>query len=715
MAKRYVSRSEIKELTLRGIIVGALITIVFTAANLYLGLKVGLTFSTAIPATVIAMGILRIFSDATILEYNMVQTQASAAGTLSSIIFVLPGLLMIGYWHNFHFWQTLFVCASGGMLGVIFTIPLRHAMVVESDLPYPEGVAAAEILKASCPAAESGDETRQESDNTKKSCLKYPTKHKDTKLNKHLPQQQSQFSDILFGGILASLVSFATSGLKVLTESYGYWFTYGRSIFQLPLGFSLAMLSAGYLIGTISGIAIFIGVLITWGIIVPLLTAERIMTDGISIADFATIIWKNDVRFIGAGTLAIAAVWTLFTLIKPIIDGIKRSFNMMSKTSKHRAKMVAHTEQDLPPSIILGISGITFILLLGTFYSFMADSGLPYNVIWPFVLLTVIFSFVIGFLVASVCGYMAGLVGSSTSPISGIGIIAIIIISLLLLFFGNVDGLLTTKSGHNVIIALAIFTTSAVIGIATISNDNLQDLKTGYLIRATPWRQQVALLIGCVVGASVISPVLQLLYMAYGFTDALPRADMDEHLALAAPQAIIMTTISKGIFQHNIEWTMIIIGICIGVVIIAIDSILKTSGSHFHIPALAVGMGIYLPPAVTIPLIIGSLLSWIIRRRVKRLAIQHVVDYQNYYKPIKHKGTLIASGFIVGESLIGVLMAVIIVISINSGKSATPLAIEHWLISIYGDSWPIIQSIISIGVFVGCCVIFYHRTLNIHK
>lgn len=719
MTKMYAPYPEEKELTLRGMIIGALITAVFTTSNIYLGLKVGLTFSTAIPAVIISMVILRMFPGSNILEYNMVQTQASAAGTLSSIIFVLPGLLMIGYWHSFHFWQTLLVCVSGGMLGVIFTIPLRHVMVVNSDLPYPEGVAAADILKANCPVSNANSEIRNSTvgyeHQNKKHQTKKTIKNVSNKQDKIAIQQQNQFKDILFGGILASLVSFASSGLKILVEGTGYWFTYGRSIFQLPLGFSLAMLSAGYIIGITSGIAIFIGVLITWGIIVPVLTAERIMSDGISIADFATTIWQNDVRFIGVGTLAISAVWALITLIKPIINGVKHSFNNMNKNSKYATKSLARTEQNLSPKVMLIICSITFIVLLGTFYSFIADTGLNHPLLWSLVFLAVIFSFVIGFMIAAVCGYMAGLVGSSTSPISGIGIVAIIAISTLLLFFGDANGINGSEESNKFIIALAIFITSTVLVIASISNDNLQDLKTGYIVHATPWRQQVALLIGCIVGAAIISPVLQLLYMAYGFTDALPREGMDEHLALMAPQAIIMTTISKGIFQHNLEWTMIIIGICIGIVVIAIDSILRNSGSKFHIPALAVGMGIYLSPMVTMPLIVGSMLSWIISRRAKQLAIRHVVDYKAYYKPIKHRGTLIASGFIVGESLAGIMMAIIIIISVNSGNSETPLAIDRWLMPIYGDSWQMIQTILSISIFILCCMVFYYRTLTTYK
>lgn len=686
--------ARIKELTLRGIIIGALITVVFTASNVYLGLKVGLTFSSAIPAAVISMAVLRFFSGSTILENNMVQTQASAAGTLSSIIFIIPGLLMIGYWQSFPFWQTMLICSAGGMLGVVFSIPLRHAMVVKSNLPYPEGVAAAEILKAGCHDSVNDDDSV------------------DSKVDDK-DAGDNGFRDILFGGFIAATVSFATNGLRILSDGASFWFTQGKAIFQLPIGFSLALLSAGYLIGITAGVAIIIGMLIAWGVAVPVISASMTIPEGMSISQFGMKLWSSDVRFIGAGTLAIAAIWTLLTLIKPIVEGMKTSFRTLNQGKA--VQNIPRTEQDLSPKAIFGITGLMFVILIATFYSFVADSGLSSGIAWTLVFSSVIVAFIIGFLVAAACGYMAGLVGSSASPISGIGIIAVTVISLLLLFIGGINGMLETTEGANFATALAIFTTSVVLAIATISNDNLQDLKTGYLVKATPWRQQVALLIGCVVGAIVIAPILDLLYEAYGFSGATPREGMDPNQVLAAPQATLMTTIAKGIFSHKLEWTMIVIGLIVGAVVIVIDSILAKKTSQFRIPALAIGMGIYLPPVVSMALIVGSILSWVITREVKRQAKAKNTDLAVLSKLVERKGALIASGLIVGESLVGVALAVLIVISISNGGSDAPLAITSWLEPVFGNTLGTVLQLAGLTVFAVICLIFVRRVLSVIK
>ncbi|PXZ03524.1 OPT family oligopeptide transporter [Gilliamella apicola] len=665
--------SELRELTFRGIILGALITIIFTASNVYLGLKVGLTFSSAIPAAVISMAILRLFPDSTILENNMVQTQASAAGTLSSIIFVIPGLLMMGYWHDFPFWLTFAVCLAGGMLGVLFSIPLRHVMVVKSNLPYPEGVAAAEILKA-------GSKTEGNDAN-------------------------DGLKDILFGGVIASIVSLFTNGFKLLSGSSAYWFTAGKSIFQIPLGFSLALLSAGYLIGIISGIAILIGMVIAWVFGIPILTAIIGYDSSLPLSQVAMQFWDSDIRFIGAGTIAISAVWTLFSLIKPVIEGLKISFKTLR--SDVSIQDVPTTERDLSPKWIFSIMAAMLVILVATFYSFIADSGLSSGVAWSLVACAVLFSFIMGFLVAAACGYMAGLVGSSASPMSGIAIVAVIVVSLILLGLGEVNGMLSTVEGSNFATALALFTTSTVLAIACISNDNLQDLKTGHLVNATPWKQQVALLIGCFVGALVIAPILETLYHAYGFTGAIPRSDMDLTQVLAAPQASLMTTIARGIFSHQLDWTMIFIGLVLGAIIIITDLILAKRHSKFRLPALAVGLGIYLPPSVTTPIFVGTLLSWIIKRYTYADAKRNNLDPKVQFKKVDRKAALIASGLIVGESLIGVILAVVIVISITNGGSDAPLAIFNNL----GN----IPQYLGLFVFIFICWLFIRRALSAIK
>ena len=657
------------ELTLRGVILGALITIVFTASNVFLGLKVGLTFSSAIPAAVISMSVLRMFKGANILENNMVQTQASAAGTLSSIIFILPALVMLGHWSAFPFWQTLAICAAGGMLGVMFTIPLRHVMVVQSNLPYPEGVAAAEILRVGSAARA---QEREGEGAVQTGAVHTGTVHPDTARTAPVVPRPggTGMADILFGGGIAAVVSFATGGLRLLADGASSFLAIGAAVLRLPMGFSLALLGAGYLIGIVAGLAMLTGLVIAWGIAVPVLTALGERAADVSLADYATGLWSTQVRFIGAGVIGVGAIWTLATLFVPMVRGVRASMSMVGKGGRPRGD-APRTERDLPASWVIGISLVLLAILVFTFLAFMSGAPLSPGRIGVLVAYAVLFAFVFGFLVAAACGYMAGLVGSSTSPISGVGIVAIVLVSLLMVMLNDGEGLLGTEQGVRLGIALAIFTTSAVVAVASISNDNLQDLKTGWLVGATPWRQQVALLIGCVVGGAVISPVLDLLYNAYGFADALPRPGMDPDQALAAPQATLMLAIAQGIFTHHLNWTMILIGMAIGAALIVVDQVLKSTCAVARLPVLAVGIGIYLPPTASAPIVVGAFLAWVLSRRLRRRAAAAGESYEAHADAPNRRGVLIASGLIVGESLVGVLLAGVIGFS---GQDA-PLAL----------------------------------------
>ena len=643
MNSKYFSHDlNLPELTLRGMILGILITIIFTASNVYLGLKVGLTFSSSIPAAIISMAILRFFKDSNILENNMVQTQASSAGTLSAVIFVLPGLLMLGYWQGFPFWQTLILCAAGGCLGVLFTIPLRRAMVVNSDLTYPEGRAAAEILKVG---------SREDTAGVKSS---------------------SGMRDIVAGGFVAGIVSLCTNGFRILSDGMAVWVNVGKGATQLPLGFSTALLGAGYLIGIASGIAILVGMIIAWGGFVPYYTNIIPMDPGMSASKFAMAVWKEKVRFIGAGTIGIAAIWTLLTLMKPILEGLKMSIKSMTMSAEERASHRMDT--DMTVKSVLATTVAVIIGLVLCFFDFVYAVDISPALMWTLVIVGVIVSLLIGFIVASACGYMAGLIGTSASPISGIGILAIIISSLVVYGIASANDLFATQAGVQFATAMALFMTSVVVAIAAISNDNLQDLKTGQLVGATPWKQQVALLIGCVVGSVAIAPVLNLLYQAYGFTGAMPREGMDPSVALSAPQATLMTTIAQGIFSSSMDWTYIFIGIGVGVVAIIVNLILKGTTASLSLPPLAIGMGIYLPPALETPLVVGAVIGYFVNRYLRKRAAKRAGDLADQDVEIcNRRGVLFSSGLIVGESIIGVIIAAIIVISVTSGGSEAPL------------------------------------------
>ena len=654
------------ELTVRGILLGAILTIIFTASNVYLGLKVGLTFSSAIPAAVISMAVLKMAKDANILENNMVQTQASAAGTLSAIIFIIPGMLMIGYWQGFEFWQTLVVSACGGCLGVLFTIPLRRAMVVHSDLAYPEGVAAAEILKV-------GSRTRADG------------------------KSESGIKEILSGSVVAGIIAFLTNGLQVLGGSLSAWFHVGRGMTQLPLGYSTALVGAGYLIGIASGLAMLVGILIAWAGFVPYFTMTEALPDGMTLQKFAGAVYQQKVRLIGAGAMGVAAIWTLMTLARPVIDGVKESIagTRMNDTEKGLHRM----DIDMSMKSIALVFGVTVIGLLAIFYLFVSPESIPPNQKLIFTVVGVGVSVLMGFFVAAACAYMAGLVGTSASPISGIGILGIIVSSLVMYALCSSFGIFDLPGGEKFATATAIFTTSIILAIACISNDNMQDLKTGWLVGATPWRQQAALLIGCVVGALVIAPVLNLLYEAYGFPGAMPRPGMDPAQALSAPQAVLMTTIAQGIFSSKLAWEYIYIGIGLGVVLVLIDQLLKRTTKNLVLPPLAVGMGIYLPPVIQTPLVVGAILGYFLNRHLRKTAGAEAEAAG------LRRGTLFASGLIVGESIVGVLLAGLIVLSVSNGGDENPLAMV-------GSDFADTAEMLGLAVFLGLLALFSKIVLS---
>lgn len=656
------------EITVRGMVLGALLTVIFTASNVYLGLKVGLTFSSAIPAAVISMAILKMAKGSNILENNMVQTQASAAGTLSAIIFIIPGMLMIGYWHGFEFWQTLLVSACGGCLGVLFTIPLRRAMVVHSDLTYPEGVAAAEILKVGSAKKKAGE--------------------------------SGGLKEIFSGGFIAGFVALCSSGFQLLTDSFSLWIRVGSGMTQFPVGYSTALVGAGYLIGLASGIAMLVGILIAWAGFVPFYTMTGTVPDGMTMQKFAGAVYQERVRLIGAGAMAVAAIWTLITMAKPVIDGVKESIASVRMPQEEQTKHRMDIDMSMKSVSLVFLA--TLIGLLGIFYAFVSPQGLPMGQTLSFVVVGVAVAVLMGFFVAAACAYMAGLVGTSSSPISGIGIIGIIVSSLVMYAMCSSFGIFEMEGGVKFATATAIFTTSIILAIACISNDNMQDLKTGYLVGATPWRQQVALLLGSVVGALVIAPVLNLLYEAYGFTGALPRPDMDPSQALAAPQAGLMTTIAQGIFSNQLAWEYIFLGIGLGVVLVITDILLKRKTRYLCLPPLAVGMGIYLPPSVQTPLVIGAILGYFLNKHLRES--QGVAGEEAG----KRRGTLFASGLIVGESLVGVVLAGIIVVSVTGGGSDTPLALV-------GKDFAGTAEWLGLAVFLATLVVFSKLVLGSGK
>jgi putative OPT family oligopeptide transporter len=616
------------ELTVRGVILGVLITLVFTAANVYLGLRVGLTFASSIPAAVISMAVLKAFKSSTIWENNIVQTVASAAGTLSSIIFVLPGLVMVGWWTGFPFWMSFGICVVGGVLGVMYTIPLRRALVTNSDLPYPEGVAAAEVLKVGAGSRDDKAETGGD----------------------------GGLLTIVIGTIASALFAALVAAKLFATEVGVYFRPTPTSATGISGQLSLALLGAGHLMGIAVGFAMLAGLVIAWGVATPILSAMYPMVG--SASDVATAIWSTKVRFIGAGAIAAAALWTLGRLAAPVWSGIVSAIKASIRTSQGEYEDLPRTERDLPIWIVGVICLISIMPMTGLIQSFIAGTPLA-PLALQLTVGSILYIVLAGFLVAAVCGYMAGLIGSSNSPVSGLAILAVIGAAVLLTVLAR-DAV--GKAGEAALVAFALFVTSILITVATIANDNLQDLKTGQLVDATPWRQQVALLIGVVAGAVVIPPILDLLNHAYGFAGA-PHNHAIANTPLPAPQAMLISALAKGVIEGQLDWGLIGVGAVLGVALIIVDELLRLTG-RYSLPPLGIGMAIYLPSAVTTPIVVGAFAGWAYDKWVCR-ASNPARD------AAKRMGILMASGLIVGESLFNVALAGLIV-STNKGE---PLAL----------------------------------------
>jgi putative OPT family oligopeptide transporter len=618
----------VAEVTIRGLVLGVVITLIFTAANVYFGLKAGITFSTSIPAAVISMAVLRMFRDATIQENNIVQTVASAAGTLSAIIFVLPGLIIVGWWTGFPFWVSFSICAAGGVLGVMYTIPLRRALVTDSDLPYPEGVACAEVLKVG--AGQEGHDA-SEAVETSGAGLKA----------------------VIWGSIV-SAVFYVVVQTKLFASDVAQYFRLGDkgSATGFDFALSFALFAIGHLVGLSVGIAMLVGALIGWGWAVPHFTLLHPAAG--AAADVAQAGWSHYVRFVGAGAIGVAAIWTLGTLVKPVVAGLAGARAAARVRKAGQADSLPRTERDIPIGMVGLVSLLCLIPVAWLFAQFCAESGLGSHVVL-LVLGGVVFVVIMGFLVSTVCGYMAGLIGSSNSPLSGIGILVVVVGALLLVV--GVKGALPASAGP-ALVAFALFVTAVVFSVASIANNNLQDLKTGQLVDATPAAQQWALVIGVLAGALVIPPVLNLLSHAYGFLGA---PGVDPARALPAPQAGLISALAQGVIQNNIDWSLIGIGGAIGAACIVLDAILSKATNSWRLPPLAVGLGIYLPTSTTLMVVVGAIVGWWFNSRADRGPKPEAT---------KQLGVLLSSGLIVGESLLGVVFAAVVAFSGNSSPLA---------------------------------------------
>lgn len=592
------------ELTLRALALGMILSVVLAAANAYLGLKVGMTVSASIPAAVISMGVLKLLRRSCILENNLVQTAASAGESLAAgVIFTLPALILLGHWQGFPFLAVSGIALVGGLIGVGFSIPLRRVLLAEPELRFPEGVATAEVLQAG-------------------------------------HGERGGMRLLMIGALAAALIKVCQGGLRVLAGSVGGAVTIRGGVFAAGADLSAALVAVGFIVRLPIAILMFAGGVLAWLIAIPIYTAIHGVPEGVAGYEAAFVIWNSKIRYLGVGAMVVGGLWSLIALGRPILRGLQTTLSMRGGAESGRR------EQDTPFPILAAGLVVLLLPLLWIYHQVVpsGELGIGSGSYILILVVTVGLAYLGGFLFSAVAGYMAGLVGSSNNPISGVTIATILVTSLILYaLLGSTDSVVAAA-------ATAILVGSVVCCAAAISGDNLQDLKAGQLVGATPWRQQLMQVLGVAAGALTIGPVLNLLYQAYGLGDSLPRAGMDPTQALAAPQANLMKTVALGVFERNLDWAMISMGAGLAVVVIVLDEVLKARKTGFRAPVLAVAVGIYLPIELTVPILLGGLVSYAATR-------SHAGG---------NRGLLLASGLIAGEALAGIALAIPFALSQNT-------------------------------------------------
>lgn len=602
---------KLPEITIRGVILAILLALILAASNTYLALKVGILTSASIPAAILSMGILKFFKGSNILENNLVQTAASAGEAIAGgIVYTIPGLIIIHYWTHFDYFQNLAIALIGGILGVLFSVPLRRVLVTDPYLKFPEGQAIAEVLKLS-------------------------------------GNKSVSIKDMICGSVIGAIIELAQNGFKVVASGIQAWFAIGPTAIGFGTGFSATLIGAGYLIGANFCFSLLAGAITGWLIISPVLIAHLHALSGTTDTTQAVLdMWGSHIRYIGIGSMLTAGVWTLLTLLRPFLASMRttaRAFLSPNPLS------VIRTDHDLPLGYVLIGTFFLSICLYLLFTRLFPLNELNLATLHISILLgSVIYVIILGFISAAICGYFSGLVGVSATPGSSIIIGGLLFATLALRTLLSFHG--TTLDHAQVLnsAAIVIIITALITGIAAIANDNIQDLKVGYIVGSTPWKQQVMLLIGVVAASAIIPPLMELLFNVYGIGGVFPRPGMDPSQMLAAPPATMLATATQAVFDRELPWNMLIIGILITVFFILINPLLKKR--KFSFSAIGVAMGIYLPLSSSMALFIGGLIAFIIQRNTS--------PHKN-----PQRGILLACGLVAGAALMDVLLAIPFAIS----------------------------------------------------
>lgn len=634
--KPYIAADKsIAELTFRGVVLAILLTLMLAISNAYLALKLGILTSASIPAAMISIGILRFFKGSTILENNAVQTAASAGEAVAGgIVYTIPGLVVIGYWNHFDYFTNFLIALCGGVLGVLFSIPLRRILVNERVLRFPEGRAIAEVLKSSV-------------EKTGLRCLVY-------------------------GGLIGGGLELFQLGFKIIGSSWSYWFAVKRALFCLGAGFSATMIGAGFLIGHDMAASIFIGAVIAWMGVLPIASQfYPTLLQHSSTADAGLHLWNSELRYVGIGAMLFAGVWTFAKLLRPLLKSVYMSLNAYGVKRKAGIE-IPRTDRDIPLAyIVIGISAMMVTLfLLFQFIFPLKELGLPDVYAPTLIFFAVFYVLVIGFLFSVITAYFSGMVGVTASPGSSVVITGVLIAAWLLL--GVMNHLVHfpfAASQIKAAEAITIMVGSVVTGIAAIANDNSQDLKVGQLVGATPWKQQLMLLLGVLISALVIPLVMQLMFSVYGIAGVMPHEGMDVSQSLPAPTAALLAAVSEAVFQGNLPWKMMLLGASLILGVIFINRLLNIQ-RFLKLSMLGIAIGMYLPITTSSPLFIGGLIAlWVEQCLKKNCNVEQKASRAQV-------GMLIACGLVAGAALMDVLLAV--VFSMLHGPNALSLVDERW-------------------------------------
>ncbi|HPQ69364.1 MAG TPA: oligopeptide transporter, OPT family [bacterium] len=605
----YVPASKsIPELTAQALILGILLSFIMCAANVYIGLYAGMTVSAAIPASVISMGVLRgLLKRGTILENNIVHTIASSGESLAAgIIFTVPALVLSGVWETFNYWETTLIAIAGGVLGVMMMIPLRRALIIEEkELRYPEGVACAEVLKA-------GDVG-----------------------GAHL--------GVIFGALgVGALFKAFVKLTGLVAETAEGAFRAGRTALYGGVEVSAALLGVGYIIGLDISLLVFLGGAIAWAVAIPVLVYTGGGVQG-SALDTVWDIWNNQIRYLGIGAMVVGGIWSIIKVRNGIKKGLQSAFAGFKKTAG--IENMLRTDQDIRGRQLLSLAGVVVALTFIVYWLMLSQSGVSTNMALGTSLLSTVLMFITAFFFVAVASYIAGLVGSSNNPVSGMTICTVLITAAVMLLLGY-----TGNAG--------ILATLGVAGVvccaACTAGDISQDLKIGYLLGGTPRRQQWAEVVGTVLPAFIIAPTMAMLAKAYGIGKPL----VEGQAFLKAPQAMLFSKLVSALFDpsKHLPWTLVIVGAALGVVIVLLDVfVFEKRGGSFRLHIMPLAVGIYLPWSTTVPILLGGLASWYVVRKARRAGGDKAADDAN------QKGILFASGLVAGEAIIGIILAPIVI------------------------------------------------------